>query len=136
MFVSSPPIPNIESFSQYTISSLDSGSFGRNQADMNIQQQTTSKVANIEIVIADNKDLDSLPPQYIPILFAVVDLSSHSSCDSDKYKCACINAKLISSSILSAGEFPDACSRALYIALNHKEIAPIIELTGAMRRAS
>ena len=42
MFVSPPPIPNIESLSQSTISSLDSGSCDRNQADGNIQQQTTS----------------------------------------------------------------------------------------------
>ena len=41
MFVSPPPISNIGSLSQSTTSSLDSGSFGRNQADMNIQQQTT-----------------------------------------------------------------------------------------------
>ena len=46
MFVSPAPISNIESFSQSTISSLYSESFGRNRADMNIQQQTTSKVAN------------------------------------------------------------------------------------------
>ena len=42
MFVSKSPIPNIESLSQSTISSLDSGSYDRNQADGNIQQQTTS----------------------------------------------------------------------------------------------
>ena len=42
MFVSPPPIPNIESLSQSTISSLDSGSCDRNQVDGNIQQQTTS----------------------------------------------------------------------------------------------
>ena len=42
MFVFPPHIPNIESFSQSTISSLDSGTFGRNQYDVNIQQQTTS----------------------------------------------------------------------------------------------
>ena len=42
MFVSPPPIPNIESLSQSTISSLDSGSCDRNRADGNIQQQTTS----------------------------------------------------------------------------------------------
>ena len=46
MFVSTPPIPNIESLSQSTISSLDSGSFGRNLADVNIQQPTTSELAN------------------------------------------------------------------------------------------
>ena len=32
-FISPPPIPNIESFSQSTISSLDRGSFDRNRAD-------------------------------------------------------------------------------------------------------
>ena len=42
MFVSPPPIPNIESFFQWTISSLGSGSFGRNRYDVNIQQQTIS----------------------------------------------------------------------------------------------
>ena len=41
LFVSPPPIPNIESLSQSTISSLDSGSFGRNRAYMNIQQPPT-----------------------------------------------------------------------------------------------
>ena len=46
MFVSPPPITNIESLSQSTISSLGSGSFGRNQDDVNIQEQTTFEVAN------------------------------------------------------------------------------------------
>ena len=55
MFASPPTIPNIESLSQTTISSLDSGSFVRNQADMNIQQQATSEVANTETVMADNE---------------------------------------------------------------------------------
>ena len=41
IFVSPPPITNIESLSQSTISSPDSGSFGRNQSDVNIQQPTT-----------------------------------------------------------------------------------------------
>ena len=41
MFASPPPIPNIESLSQSTISSLDSGSFRGNQADVNIQQPNT-----------------------------------------------------------------------------------------------
>ena len=40
-FVSPPPIPNIELFSQSTISSLDSGSSDRNQADGDNQQPTT-----------------------------------------------------------------------------------------------
>ena len=41
MFVSPPTITNIESLYQSTISSLDSGSFGRNRSDVNIQQHTT-----------------------------------------------------------------------------------------------
>ena len=41
LFVSPPPVPNIELLSQSTISSLDSESFGRNRADVNIEQQTT-----------------------------------------------------------------------------------------------
>ena len=41
MFVSPPPIPNIEPLSQSTMSSLYSGSFGGNQADVNIQQPNT-----------------------------------------------------------------------------------------------
>ena len=65
MFVSPPPITNIESLSQSTISSLDLGSFDRNRADRNIQQQTTSEVANTEIVMAYNEDLDPPPPQDI-----------------------------------------------------------------------
>ena len=54
MFISPPPIPNIELLSQSSISSLDSGSFGRNQDDMNIQQQITSEEADNKTVMADN----------------------------------------------------------------------------------
>ena len=80
-FVSPPPIPNIESFSQSTISSLDSGSFGRNQADVNIQQQTTLEVANTETVMDYNEDLDPPPPHDISNLFAAADFLSESSYD-------------------------------------------------------
>ena len=62
MFVSPPPIPNIESLSQSTISSLDSGSFDRNRDDGNIQQPTTSEVANTETVMGYNEDIDPPPP--------------------------------------------------------------------------
>ena len=54
IFVSPTSIPNIESFSQSTISSLDSWSFDRNRADGNIQQPTTSEVANTEKVMGYN----------------------------------------------------------------------------------
>ena len=118
--MSPPPIPNIEPLSQSTISSLDSGSFGRNLADMNIKQLTTSGVSDTETVMAYNEDIYPPPPQDISNLFAAADLSSHSSSYSSKYKCAWLKAKVIRSSILSSGEFPDACSRALSSALIRK----------------
>ena len=78
------------------------------------------EVADIETVMADNEDLYPPPPQDISNVFAPTELSSRSSYNPDKYKCAWLKAKVISYYILSAGEFPDACSRALYIAMNHK----------------
>ena len=121
MFVSPSPIPNIESLSQTTISSLDSGSFGRNRADVNIQQKTTSEVDDTEKVMAYNEDLDPPPPQDISNVFAEAEFSSCSSSDSSKYKRAWLKAKVNRSSILSAGECPDSFSRELFIAPNHKE---------------
>ena len=64
-FVSPPHIPNIESFSQSTISSLDSGSFDRNRADGNNQQPTTSEVANTETVMDGNEDINNPTPKDI-----------------------------------------------------------------------
>ena len=63
-------------------------------------------------------------------MFAEADLSSQSSYDTVKYKREWHRAKVIRSSILSSGESPDARSRALYIALNHREIASIMAVTG------
>ena len=107
MFVSPPPIPNIESLSRSTISSLDSGLFCGNRDDVNIQQQTTSEVADTEKLIAYNEELYPPPPQDISNVFASSDLSSRSSSDSDKYKCAWLKEKLICPSILSSGECTD-----------------------------
>ena len=87
---------------------------------MNIQQQTTSEVDNTETVMDDNEEIDSPPPQYISNVFAAEDLSSCSSSDSDKYKRACLKAKVVRYSILSSGKCPDVCSRALSIALKIK----------------
>ena len=131
-FVSPPPIPNIELFSQSTISSLDSGSFDRNRADGNNQQPTTSEVANTETVMDGNKYIDNPPPQDISNVFAAADLSSQSSHDTVKYKRAWHRAKGIRSSILSSGESPDARSRALSIALNHREISSVVAVTGTI----
>ena len=80
----------------------------------------------------NNKELDTPPPQYILNVCAAAELLSHSSSDSAEYKRAWLKEKLIRPSILSAETCPDACIRALSIALNHKEIASIMEVTGAI----
>ena len=67
-----------------------------------------------------NEEIDPPPPQNILNVFAAGDLSSRSSSDRDKYKCGWIKEKVIRSSILSTGGCTDACSRSLFIALNHK----------------
>ena len=82
--------------------------------------------------MASNEDIDTPTPQDISNLFAAADLSSQSSYDSVQYKRAWHRAKGISSSILSSGESPDAQSRALSIALNHREIASIMAVTGTI----
>ena len=76
-------------------------------------------------MIAYNEDLDSTPPQDILNVFAAANLSSRSSSDSTKYKRAWLKAKVIRSYIISTGVCPDAYSRSLSIALNHKKICPI-----------
>ena len=70
--------------------------------------------------MADNEYLDPPPPQDISNVFPAVDLLYCSSYDSAKYKHEWIKAKVIRSSILSAGEYPDTCSRAFSIVPNHK----------------
>ena len=70
--------------------------------------------------MADNGELDPPPPQDIYNMFSAANLSSRPSYDSAKYKRSWLKAKVIRSYILSSGECPDACSRALSIALNHK----------------
>ena len=120
IFVYPPPIPNIESLSQSTISSLDSESFGRNRDDVNIQQPTTLKVANTYTVMDYNEDLDLPPPQDISNVFAAAEFSSRSSSDSNKYKRAWLKAEVIRSSILISGGYPDTCIRALSISPYHK----------------
>ena len=60
---------------------------------MNIRQQNTLEVANTETVMAYNEDIDPLLPQDISNVFAAIDLSSHSSSGSAKYKRTWIKAK-------------------------------------------
>ena len=79
-----------------------------------------------------NEEIDPPPPQDISNVFAAADLSSQSSYDSVKYKRAWHRAKGIRSSILSSRESPDARSRALSIALNHREIASIMAVTNTI----
>ena len=99
---------------------------------MNIDQITTLEVADTDTVMTYNEDLDPPSPQDKSIVFAAADLSSRSSSDSARYKRAWLKKKVIRSSILFAGECPDACVRLLSIALNQKKIAPIIEVTSAI----
>ena len=73
--------------------------------------------------MSDNEEIYTPPPQDILTLFAAVDLSSCSSSDSAEYKRAWLKTKVIRSSIFYARECTDKQSRALYIAMNHKEIA-------------
>ena len=80
---------------------------------MNIQQQTTSEVADTETVMADNEALYPAPQQDKSNVFAAEDLYSRSSSDSAKYERSWIKAKGIHSSILFAREYSEACSRAL-----------------------
>ena len=103
MFVSPPPIPNIESWSQSTISSLYSGSFGINRSDVNIQQPTTSEVVDTENLMAYNEYIYPPPTHDILNVFSAADFPYQSSFDSAKYKCAWIKSKVIPPSILSAG---------------------------------
>ena len=85
--------------SESTISSLDSRSLGKNRSGANIQQQTTSEVANTETVMTDNEELDLPSPQDISNVSEAPDLSSQPSYDSDKYKRAWLKAKVIRFSI-------------------------------------
>ena len=87
------------------------------------------ELANIETVMTGNEDIDTPPPQDISNVFAAADFSPQSSYDTVKYKRAWHRAKGIRSSILSSGESPDAQSRALSIALNHREISSIMAVT-------
>ena len=82
--------------------------------------------------MSSNEDIDPPPPQDISNVFAAADLSSQSSYDTVRYKRAWHRAKGIYYSILSSGESPDARSRALSIALNHRKIASIMAVTGTI----
>ena len=79
---------------------MGSGSFGRNRANVNIQQQNTPEVYNTETVMDYNEDIYPPPPQDISNVFAAADLLSHSSYASAKYKRAWLKAKAIRYSIL------------------------------------
>ena len=52
---------------------------------MNIQQQTTAEVANIETMMDYNEDIYPPPLQDISNVFSAADLLSQSSYDSAKY---------------------------------------------------
>ena len=70
---------------------------------MNIQQHTTSEVADTYTVMADNEEVDPPPPQDLSTVFAAADLLSCSSSYSANYKRAWIKVKVIRYSFLSTG---------------------------------
>ena len=89
----------------------------KKRSAVNIQKQNKSEVANTETVMPYNEELSPPPPHDISNVFAAEYLSSHSSSDSNKYKCAWLKAEVIRFSISSAGECPDACIRAISICI-------------------
>ena len=141
MFASPPPLPNIATLSQSTISSLGSGSAGRKRTFTTHEHRTTLEVNDIA---ETPEDLLSPPTQEVlphnlshsftatdPNVFTASEslrLTAHSA----QYKKDWYKAKTIRASILSAGNTPDACSRVLSIALNHKEMNPIMKMTGSI----
>ena len=82
--------------------------------------------------MAYDENLDPPRPHDISNVFAAADLSSQSSYDTVKYKCAWHRSKVIRSYILSSWESPYTQSRAFSIVLNHREIAFIIAVTGTI----
>ena len=82
--------------------------------------------------MAGNEEIDNPSPQDISNVFAAAYLLSQLSYYTVKYNRAWHRAKGIRSSILSSGEIPDAQSRALFIALNHREIASIMAVTSTI----
>ena len=63
IFLSLPPITNIESLYQSTISSPGSGSFVRNRSDVHIRQRNTPEVDDTDTVMANNEEIDT-PTSY------------------------------------------------------------------------
>ena len=121
-FISPPPFPNISLLSTSTISSLGNSSSSRNKDQVNDNTMKT---------LVNNEEEEPPLPQDLTNVFEAADLSSRSSSKSSQYKSDWHKAKKIRASILSAGAHDD-CSRALSIALNHKDISPIITKTGAI----
>jgi hypothetical protein len=126
-FISPPPFPNISLLSTSTISSLGNSSSSRMASTANKDQVDNNNMTTL----VNNDEEESPLPQDLTNVFEAADLSSRSSSKSSQYKSDWHKAKKIRASILSAGALDD-CSRALSIALNHKDISPIITKTGAI----
>ena len=159
-FVSTPPIPNIDSLSQSTISSLGTGgsrsstfssstttsssshissSLGTNSPGPRISGCTVSNdapmnssTAEINHVAPSTTVIEPPLAQDLSNIFAASSSTSSIDKSSPEYKHAWRKAQKIKLAILAAGDTPEACSQSLSIALNHASLTPIVTITGAI----
>jgi hypothetical protein len=159
-FVSTPPIPNIKSLSQSTISSLGTGGSrsstlssgtttsssshisscsGTNSPRSRISGRNVSADAPVNPSTAEIDHLATSttviePPlaQDLSNIFAASSSTSSMNKSSLEYKHAWRKAQKIKLAILAAGDTPEACSQSLSIALNHASLTPIVSITGAI----
>jgi hypothetical protein len=159
-FVSTPPIPNIESLSQSTISSH--GTRGSRSSTLS-SSTTTSSSSHLSSSLGTNSprtrisgrpvsddapmdpstaEIDHLAPsttviepplaQDLSNIFAASSSTSSIDKSSPEYKHAWRKAQKIKLAILAAGDTPEACSQSLSIALNHATLTTIVTITGAI----
>jgi hypothetical protein len=158
-FVSTPPIPTVESLSQSTISSLgssgsrstlSSGTASSSSSHSGTRSSTNSLLNRIsgcdvsaDTPVAPSTSvidppatsttvIDPPSPQDLSNVFAASAIHSSIDRTSAEYKHAWRKAQEIKQAILAAGDTPEACSQSLSIALNHALVTPIVAITGAI----
>jgi hypothetical protein len=160
LFVSTPPIPIIESLSQSTISSLgtrgsrsstlSSGTTSSSSSHRGTHSATNSSrshisgfnlpadtpvapsTTSIDHPVMSTTVMEPPSPQDLSNVFAASALNSSLDRNSAEYKHAWRKAQEIKLAILAAGDSPEACSQSLSIALNHASMTPIVAITGAI----
>eukprot|EP00978_Attheya_sp_CCMP212_P028595 scaffold99190_cov42-Attheya_sp.AAC.2 len=142
-FVSTPPIPTIASLSQSTISSLgssgsrstlSSGTTSSSSSHSGTRSGTNSLLNRISgcDVSADTPVAPSTSVIDPPATSTtVIDPPSPQDL-SNVFAASAIHSSIDRTSILAAGDTPEACSQSLSIALNHALVTPIVAITGAI----